>query len=264
MFYPETTEELKLLLDAPITFTVTSVTNTCGVLIPYAVYICSGKCAVHTYTKIHRTFIDTIGTFAMMNQSHVDCMTKTTDLIRKTPLNLTPPNKQPNVTWNAACAPKHQDPMQVQKNSLEVQVPCIQYWSSQTKTAQVLLVDQSLTTMKIIMNKLSQVIDVINANIVIFASGNESHCATTIVTKHGDLTVIISATKHATKLDVHACGEENFEIKQPRCNRNCISVAMFTCKQLDSSETKTNVYRASSDIINDYHKIVNHVVMEVA
>jgi AmmeMemoRadiSam system protein B len=264
MFYPKTTEELKFLLDALFTSTVTSITNLCGVLTPYAADIYSGKCSMRAYTKIHRAFIDTIGTFAMINQSHADSMTKTTDLIWKTPLNLIPPDKQPDVRWSVACTPKHQDPTQAQKNSLEVQVPCIQDWFLQAKTVQALLVDQSLTTMKIIMNTLSQAIDVTNTERVIFASGNESHCATTAVTKQDELTVIISATKYATKLDVHACGEDTLEIKQPMCNHNCISVTTFTGKQLDSSETKTNVYRASGNIINDWYKIVNHTVMEVA
>jgi AmmeMemoRadiSam system protein B len=263
MFYPKTTEELKFLLDALFISTVTSVTNLCGVTTPSAVYIYSGKCAVHSCTKIHRTFIDTIGTFAMINQSHADCMTETTDLIWKTPLNLIPPKKQPNVTWNAACAPKHHDPMQVQKNPLEVQVLCIQYWFSQAKTAQVLPVDQSLTTTKITTNTLSQAIDGTNADIVIFASGNESHCATAIVAKQDELTVIIPATKYTTKLYVHACCEYPLEINRSMCDHNCISVTMFTCKQLDSSETKTNMYRVSGDIINDCHKIVDHVVMGV-
>jgi AmmeMemoRadiSam system protein B len=264
MFYPKTTEELKLLLDALFTSTVTSVINLCGMSTPYPVYIYSGKCAVHACTNIHGTFIDTIGTFAMINQSHADCITETTDLIWKTPLNLIPPDKQSNVTWNLACAPKHHDPMQVQKNPLEVQVLCIQYWFSQAKTAQILLVDQPLTTTKITTNTLSQAIDMTNADIVIFASGNESDCVTTTVAKQDELTVIISATKYATKLDVYACCEDSLETKRPMCDHNCISVTIFTCRQLDSSETKTNMCRASGDIINDCHKIVNHVVMGVA
>ena len=122
MFYPKEAEELKALLDALFSSTVTSVTSPCGVLVPHAGYIYSGRCAACAYAKIPETFS---GTFVVIGPSHAGCMTATADLIWETPIGPVPPARAFVAALSESGIPNRPDLLRVQANSLEVQLPFI-------------------------------------------------------------------------------------------------------------------------------------------
>ena len=205
MFYPGNAEELRALLDALFSSTVTSVTSPYGVLVPHAGYIYSGRCAACAYAKIPETFT---GTFVVIGPSHAGCMTATADLVWETPLGPVLPDTSLIAALTAAGIPNRPDLLRVQENSLEVQMPFIRYRFPQAKVVPVLLGDQSLTEVRRVAAALSRAVDTVHADVVIIASGGGSHYVPASVAERDDLTVLAAAAK----LDVQAFYEKLIEV----------------------------------------------------
>ncbi|MDE2519258.1 MAG: AmmeMemoRadiSam system protein B [Methanocorpusculum sp.] len=256
MFYPKAAEELKALLDALFSSTVTSVTSPYGVLVPHAGYIYSGRCAACAYAKIPETFS---GTFVVIGPSHAGCITATADLVWETPLGPVLPDELLIAALTAAGIPNRPDLLRVQENSLEVQMPFIRYRFPQAKVVPVLLGDQSLSEVRRVAAALSQAIDVVHADVVIIASGDGSHYVPASVAERDDLTVLAAAAK----LDVQAFYEKLIEIKPSMCGYGCIAVLMLVAKQLGAREAKVIMYQTSGDATGDSREVVGYAAMEV-
>jgi len=256
MFYPRVAEELKALLDALFSSTVTSVTSPYGVLVPHAGYIYSGKCAACAYAKIPETFS---GTFVVIGPSHAGCMTATADLIWETPLGPVLPDSRLAAALTAAGIPNRPNLLRVQENSLEVQMPFIRYRFPQAKVVPVLLGDQSLSEVRRVAAVLSQAVDAVDANVVIIASGDGSHYVPAAMAERDDLTVLAAAAK----LDVQAFYEKLIEIKPSMCGYGCIAVLMLVCKHLGAHEANVIMYQTSGDATGDSCEVVGYAAMEV-
>ncbi|MDE2443488.1 MAG: AmmeMemoRadiSam system protein B [Methanocorpusculum sp.] len=256
MFYPKAAEELKALLDALFSSTVTSVTSPYGVLVPHAGYIYSGRCAACAYAKIPETFS---GTFVVIGPSHAGCITATADLVWETPLGPVLPDELLAAALTAVGIPNRPDLLRVQENSLEVQMPFIRYRFPQAKVVPVLLGDQSLSEVRRVAAALAQAIDVVHADVVIIASGDGSHYVPAAVAERDDLTVLAAAAK----LDVQAFYEKLIEIKPSMCGYGCIAVLMLVAKQLGAREAKVIMYQTSGDATGDSREVVGYAAMEV-
>ncbi|MDR0980700.1 MAG: AmmeMemoRadiSam system protein B [Methanocalculaceae archaeon] len=256
MFYPGVAEELKALLDALFSSTVTSVTSPYGVLVPHAGYIYSGKCAACAYAKIPETFS---GTFVVIGPSHAGCMTATADLIWETPLGPVLPDSRLAAALTAAGIPNRPNLLRVQENSLEVQMPFIRYRFPQAKVLPVLLGDQSLSEVRRVAAALSQAVDAVDVDVVIIASGDGSHYVPAAVAERDDLTVLAAAAK----LDVQAFYEKLIEIKPSMCGYGCIAVMMLVCKHLGAHEANVIMYQTSGDATGDSREVVGYAAMEV-
>ncbi|MCZ0860644.1 AmmeMemoRadiSam system protein B [Methanocorpusculum sp. MG] len=256
MFYPKAAEELKALLDALFSSTVTSVTSPYGVLVPHAGYIYSGRCAACAYAKIPETFS---GTFVVIGPSHAGCITATADLVWETPLGPVLPDELLAAALTAVGIPNRPDLLRVQENSLEVQMPFIRYRFPQAKVVPVLLGDQSPAEVRRVAAALAQAIDVVHADVVIIASGDGSHYVPAAVAERDDLTVLAAAAK----LDVQAFYEKLIEIKPSMCGYGCIAVLMLVAKQLGAREAKVIMYQTSGDATGDSREVVGYAAMEV-
>ncbi|HJJ96426.1 MAG TPA: AmmeMemoRadiSam system protein B [Methanocorpusculum sp.] len=256
MFYPGDAEELRALLDALFSSTVTSVTSPYGVLVPHAGYIYSGRCAACAYAKIPETFS---GTFVVIGPSHAGCMTATADLIWETPLGPVLPDESLAAALTAAGIPNRPDLLRVQENSLEVQMPFIRYRFPQAKVVPVLLGDQSLSEVRRVAAALSQAVGAVNTDVVIIASGDGSHYVPAAVAERDDLTVLAAAAK----LDVQAFYEKLIEVKPSMCGYGCIAVLMLAGLQLGAREAKVIMYQTSGDATGDNREVVGYAAMEV-
>lgn len=256
MFYPGNAEELRALLDALFSSTVTSVTSPYGVLVPHAGYIYSGRCAACAYAKIPETFT---GTFVVIGPSHAGCMTATADLVWETPLGPVLPDTSLIAALTAAGIPNRPDLLRVQENSLEVQMPFIRYRFPQAKVVPVLLGDQSLTEVRRVAAALSETVDAVHADVVIIASGDGSHYVPASVAERDDLTVLAAAAK----LDVQAFYEKLIEVKPSMCGYGCIAVLMLAGKHLGAQDAKVIMYQTSGDATGDNREVVGYAAMEV-
>ncbi len=256
MFYPKAAEELKALLDALFSSTVTSVTSPYGVLVPHAGYIYSGRCAACAYAKIPETFT---GTFVVIGPSHAGCMTATADLVWETPLGPVLPDTSLIAALTAAGIPNRPDLLRVQENSLEVQMPFIRYRFPQAKVVPVLLGDQSLTEVRRVAAALSRAVDTVHADVVIIASGDGSHYVPASVAERDDLTVLAAAAK----LDVQAFYEKLIEVKPSMCGYGCIAAMMLAGKHLGAREANVIMYQTSGDATGDNREVVGYAAMEV-
>ncbi len=256
MFYPGDAEELRALLDALFSSTVTSVTSPYGVLVPHAGYIYSGRCAACAYAKIPETFS---GTFVVIGPSHAGCMTATADLIWETPLGPVLPDESLAAALTAAGIPNRPDLLRLQENSLEVQMPFIRYRFPQAKVVPVLLGDQSLSEVRRVAAALSQAVGAVNTDVVIIASGDGSHYVPAAVAERDDLTVLAAAAK----LDVQAFYEKLIEVKTSMCGYGCIAVLMLAGLQLGAREAKVIMYQTSGDATGDNREVVGYAAMEV-
>ena len=254
MFYPGDAEELRALLDALFSSTVTSVTSPYGVLVPHAGYIYSGRCAACAYAKIPETFS---GTFVVIGPSHAGCMTATADLIWETPLGPVLPDESLAAALTAAGIPNRPDLLRVQENSLEVQMPFIRYRFPQAKVVPVLLGGQSLSEVRRVAAALSQAVDAVNADVGIIAS--DSHYVPAAVAERDDLTVLAAAAK----LDVQAFYEKLIEVKPSMCGYGCIAVLMLAGLQLGAREANVIMYQTSGDATGDNREVVGYAAMEV-
>lgn len=256
MFYPGDAEELRALLDALFSSTVTAVTSPYGVLVPHAGYIYSGRCAACAYAKIPETFS---GTFVVIGPSHAGCMTVTADLIWETPLGPVLPDESLAAALTAAGIPNRPDLLRVQENSLEVQMPFIRYRFPQAKVVPVLLGDQSLSGVRGVAAALSQAVGAVNTDVVIIASGDGSHYVPAAVAERDDLTVLAAAAK----LDVQAFYEKLIEVKPSMCGYGCIAVLMLAGLQLGAREANVIMYQTSGDVTGDNRDVVGYAAMEV-
>ncbi|HJK53793.1 MAG TPA: AmmeMemoRadiSam system protein B [Methanocorpusculum sp.] len=257
MFYPKEAEELKALLDALFSSTVTSVTSPCGVLVPHAGYIYSGRCAACAYAKIPETFS---GTFVVIGPSHAGCMTATADLIWETPIGPVPPDRAFVAALSEAGIPNRPDLLRVQENSLEVQMPFIRYRFPQAKVVPVLLGEQSPAEVHRVADAILRAIDAVHSdNVVILASGDGSHYVPASVAERDDLTVLAAAAK----LDVQKFYEKLIEIQPSMCGYGCIAVMMLVAKQRGAQEAKVIMYQTSGDATGDNREVVGYAAMEV-
>ncbi len=259
MFYPGSAQELKTLLDAFFSSTVTSVTSPYGVLVPHAGYIYSGKTAACAYAKIPDTFT---GTFVVIGPSHAGCMTATANLSWETPLGPVPVNEKLLAALERAGIPNRPDLMRAQENSLETQMPFIRYRFPHASVVPVLLGDQSLEEVRRVAAAIIRAIndtDSAASGIVIIASGDGSHYVPAAVAEHDDLTVLAAAAK----LDVSFFYESLMEVRPSMCGYGCIAVMMLVAKDLGAREARLIMYQTSGDATGDDREVVGYAAMEV-
>ncbi|MDR3101870.1 MAG: AmmeMemoRadiSam system protein B [Methanocalculaceae archaeon] len=257
MFYPGNAEELKSLLDALFSSTVTSVTPLYGVLVPHAGYLYSGKTAACAYARIPETFS---GTFIVIGPSHAGCMTATADLIWETDLGPVMPDRKLVAAFEKAGIPNRPDMMCIQENSLEVQMPLIHYRFPNAKIAPILLGDQSLSAVCRVAAAISQAIDQTGGvRPVIIASSDGSHYVPAKTAKHDDLIVLAAAAE----LDVAKFYEVLWKVQPSMCGYGCIATMLLIGRHLGATKAKLILYQTSGNTTGDNREVVSYAAMEV-
>lgn len=256
MFYPGSAQELKSILDAFFSSTVTSVTSPHGVLVPHAGYLYSGKTAACAYAKIPETFS---GTFLVIGPSHAGCRTATANLLWETPLGPVCPDTELVAALEKAGIPNRPDLLRVQENSLEVQMPFIRYRFPNARVAPILLGDQSLSAVTAVADAVCRAIDTCSADVVLIASGDGSHYVPRSVAERDDLTVLAAAAR----LDVNKFYDALAEIRPSMCGYGCIAALLLIGKHLGAAEARVILYQTSGDATGDDREVVGYAAMEV-
>jgi len=255
IFYPKNESELKELLSALFASTVTSVSSPYGILVPHAGFEYSGQTAACGYAKISPEFA---GTFVLIGPSHAGVETSTSDMVWETPIG----NVLPDLAFIEALSssiPVDNDLISVKENSLEVQMPFIQYRFPKARIVPILMGDQSPRGAERVAQAVISATKTTGIRPIIIASGDGSHYVPAKVAEQNDLTVLAAVRT----LDTSAFYEALSRLRPSMCGFGCIAAMAEICASFGAKEARVLLYRTSGDVTGDQTEVVGYAAMEV-
>lgn len=219
-----------------------------GVVVPHAGYLYSGQVMASSYSCIDPDFS---GTFLVIAPSHRGLGPCTSDLDWGTPLG--------TVSCDSDCAhalgiPLSNQAMEVEENSLELQMPFIRYRFPDARVVPVLMGSQGFAHAQSLANQIWNAIGPDAPNIRIIASSDFSHYVPADVAVQND-TYAIGAL---SDLDISSFYQRLGEYNVSACGYGPIAVMAMLARRMGATSGKLIQYMTSGDTTGDYSQVVGY------
>ena len=253
MFYPADPVQLNRVLDRFFS-QVSPAGGALGIVSPHAGYIYSGQTAAHAFAEIDREFN---GTFLIIGPSHRGFPSCTSLITWGTPLGEVRVNSE---LVSLIDLPVDDEAMVYgNENSIEVQVPFIQFRFPECPIAPIMMGHQTMDEIIRLADIIGSALDKYSGDVRIVASSDFSHYVSHEKAKHDDLYAI----EPITHMDVKEFYSRIQKHRITACGYGPISVMVEILKKRGGTRCDLVSYTTSAEASGDYHQVVGYAALAV-
>lgn len=242
-FYPGNASALQGLIQKLAPEAIPAKIPACGVVVPHAGYIYSGRVAADVYASINSAH-----TFIILGPNHYGygsaVALSTQDW--ETPLGVVEVDKEFIDLLPVGIIDKDELAHQLE-HSIEVQVPFLQYFFKDFKIVPIAIGLQDYDTVKEVAGELVAALNKYDKQAIIVASSDFTHYEDVNVAKRKD-NALIRTIEH---LDVPTFYDELYKINASCCGYGPIGAMMLACSERGAKQGKLIKYATSGDVTGD-------------
>jgi AmmeMemoRadiSam system protein B len=252
MFYPANPVHLREMI-ASFFNNAEEMGDALGIVSPHAGYPYSGQISAYAYSAIPSDFQ---GSFIVIGPSHRGYSTCVTSEPYETPLGITEVDTEfiPYLDVTVDEFSHQQD-----ENSLEVQIPFIQYRFPKARIAPILMGNQSQISARHLAEKIIRAIEQSGTDVRIVASSDFSHYVPDEVARNQDLYAI----EALYSLDVEEFYRRLMEKGVSACGYGPIATMVEVCRHFGARKGSLVSYATSGDTTGDRSAVVGYAAITV-
>jgi len=219
-----------------------------GIVVPHAGYAYSGQVMATSYSCIDRNFS---GTFLVIGPSHMGIGPFTSELDWETPLGTVICDK---ARARSLGIPLSDEAIEVQENSLELQMPFIKYRFPDAQVVPVLMGAQDYAHSISLAETMLNSVDISAGDMRIVASSDFSHYVPADVAIENDK----AAIEALFDLDIRSFYQRLSEYNVSACGYGPISVMAVLARHMGATNGTLIQYMTSGDATGDMEQVVGY------